>query len=213
MIHQKRKVPFVIYDGGGVLQEVDQLGRDDFVSYTPINPPPYGGTLVASGQYFTPYNWNASQIFPVALRAYYVPLLIPYPMLIDELSINCTVAESGKKCKIGIFSVERGVVGKNIYVNVTGMGSVGQRLIPANISLGAGSYALFFMANASTAKIIRATIFTALLGRISVTSSFNQGVHWYQDLSSFDGDLNDDPTLIIEENSGLLTPQIMARMA
>ena len=209
----KRKAPFVIYDGGGVLQEVDQGNSVDFVAYTPFNPPPYGGTLVASGQYFQSYIWSLFGMTPVALRAYYVPIMIPYPMLIDQFSVYCKTAQGGKKCKIGIFSVERGEVSKNIYVNQLGIGSIGERPIPANVSLGAGSYAFFFMTDADSAEIHRSTIFQGLIGRVTPWSIAREAYHWYQDLSTFDDDLDDDPTLSIEETNSSATPLIAARMA
>jgi len=213
---RKKKFYGVIDDSGGVLQQVDELGAVNFVAYTPFNPPPYGGMLVARGQYFQSYDWETlTPMTPVALRAYYIPVLIPYPMLIDQLSIFCSTAESNKKCKIGIFSVERGEVSKNIYVNQVGMGSIGERVIPANVSISAGSYAFFFMTEASTAKIYRSSTSTGRLGKVKPWDLRSDGYYWYQDLSTFDDDLDDDPVLTIEETiaGGSNIPAVAARMA
>jgi len=188
---------------------VEEPGRDIFRAYTPINPPPYGNKLMASGQYFGPYGSGNSTINPIQFRVYYIPLIIPYPLLINEFMIDIITQDNDSQAKLGIFAIERGKIGKNIYVNTIGLNTTGKRVVPANVSVGAGSYAFIFMTESTIVVVRKSNLTLGLLG-FSAGTEIEDNAYAYNTLAGFDSDLEDDPVTTLSESTSV--PRVMARM-
>ncbi len=179
------------------------------VAYRTKYPTPYGGRVVAVGQYIGTYSIAAGALVLAEKRVYYVPISIPYPLRVTELSVYVTTTEAGKTAYLGIYSIERGVITKHIYSGLISLAVASEVILSANLTLSAGVYALVCYAESTTAAVRVVSVDTPLLP-YSVATGTAQYTHYYEDKASFGDNLVDSPTVTLAVGDA---PHLFAKVA
>ena len=192
--------------GGGLGSVAEAI---PFVAYQTKYPPPIISRLPIADQYIGTYNINNGVIALSNLKAYYMPVIIPYPLIIQELSVYVGTAEANKLARIGVFAYERGVIEDLIYSNLVSLASVGSRAVNANVSLSPGSFILAIVSNATgTAELRKVEVDVPLLG-YGVDTGVNQYTHYHDTKSAWVDGLEDDPTVTLATGDA---PHIFAKV-
>lgn len=180
-----------------------------FVSYATKYPPPFKGRIAVSGQYIGTYSPYVLASKPGALRAYYMPFPIPYPLIIKELSIYIKASvDIDKEARLGIFASERGKIGQLIDDNIIALNTIGIRQVPFNVSLSAGMYFLCYFGESSTIEIIRNYVYTSPLGYANAEATVEY-THYYNDIATFATGLSSDPVVTLATGK---CPHIFAKV-
>lgn len=171
-------------------------------------PPSYPGRIVTSGQFTGTYSPSTSTVGPIPLRVYYIPIQIPYTVLIDMLSVYVTIASPGTQIRLGIFAIERGIITKHITSNITHGSDTGVRSTAIRALVTAGTYALAYI----TDILVTVRTFAAKKGLIGAVdpSSAIDGTHYIEDKDTFAEGFSDDPTVSVD--SFTIGPHIFARI-
>ena len=124
--------------------------------YMPTEPVPFHGQMPQRGQYIGTYSPVGSAIVLAADTIYYVPILIPYPMTLDLLGVYITTIEAGKFVKIGIYPMNRGVIGDLIdSVDPISLGVADLQTGSIQVALAAGAYMFAVLSNATGTGAVR----------------------------------------------------------
>lgn len=193
--------------GGGTAALLAETVK--FIAYQTKYPPVNTSRLPITDQYIGTYNIDNGTITLVNLRAYYLPIIIPYPLIITELSVHVITAEASKIARLGIFEFERGVIEDLIYSNLISLATTGSRTVEANVSLSPGSYVLVMFSDATgTADVRKVAVDTPLLG-YTIISGIIQYTHYYNDIATFATGLSDDPPVTLATGDA---PHIFAKV-
>lgn len=136
--------------------ERDDIATPELISlktYTRTKEIAFSGKLPVNSTYITAQKYNGGIINPIALRAYYVPIMIPYRCHISELGIYCSVIDLAGIARLGVYSFEQGIVGELIYSNIVSLDSIGARIVGADISLDFGIYCLAYLDNSGIVSV------------------------------------------------------------
>jgi len=163
------------------------------VNFTHRQKPFIHGRVAKRDEYIGTYSISAAVFFPVELRIYYLPIYLPYPMSITELSFNCDITDSGKNTIIGIYPLVRGVIGKLLFSNTVTLNVTGPRAITTDMHLGEGTYVLvYFSESAQVAGVKGISHDIPILGYANNTGT-SQSTH-FRETGVFITGLLDNPT-------------------
>lgn len=164
-----------------------------YIAYATERPPPYGGRQIVSGQWLANTGLTGTNFALIALRRYYVPIQVPYALVVNFLGAEITTIASSDTIKVGVLGFERGIVGRIIQQNIVTPNILGVRTAPMLCALSAGTYCLGIMSDGTPGVSI---VNHTLIGIQSPDSIINPG-YYYDDISDYDEGFTDDPTVIV----------------
>ncbi len=141
--------------------------------YMAIYPPPFTGQLPQRGHYIGTYDPTNSSFAPTADTIYYVPIIIPYQIVLDLIGVKVDVAEANKNCKLGIYPIERGYL-KDIILQTDeiSLGTNDFKSEAIEVVLSPGAYVFAFVTDATgTAEIREVGVNVSLLPEPATAAS------------------------------------------
>ena len=110
------------------------------LSYMTIYEPPRQGHLGYSGKYVATYAASGLSASFAKDTIFYIPIRFAYEQTFDRLSLYVD-ASGGANARIGVYPVERGVIGTKIYGSDSfSVASSGLKEVTVDIYLAAGIY-------------------------------------------------------------------------
>jgi len=188
-----------------VLPGSDRLDGQYLVQY----PVPYTGQVVQRGQYIGTYNPSSNTMVLSPTIVYFIPLVITYPIVIDQLGVYVTVPQSGKFCRIGVYRSELGIPGDKIADtgNIV-VGTAGERTGAVSVRLSEGVYLFALGTDAATLEVRASDVRTSVLPELNLSSTAINSFYSETHSSGFK-EFNTTPTTLTLTSGSV--PRIFAR--
>ena len=188
---------------------LDDIEVVELKSYALRNPIPYSKNMGQHSQYLINDTLSISDTVFTALRIYYIPIVIPYPVHVQEIGITITERDDSTQTRLGIFASERGIITDLIYSNIIQNNTTGYRAVAANIQLPKGFFFLAFMTESSILDVKDAGIFEVTFLPHSTPLETKNNTHYFNDISTFSDGFSDDPDVTLANGT---VPTIWVRI-
>jgi len=179
-------------------------------AYNALFPPPFSGMLAKTNQYIAPYAASTGSWPDTAGYIRFVPIIIPYPVWIREMGVYVTTAAPDEEARIGIYPIERGLIGTKIADNCVSLGAINWNGEEFNVHLPPSAYMFAIIFSTGSAQIRRANVLDPILG-FDKEKTVNPAFYTLQ--QTYDGtlpDTVDNDSLILSHSTG--APRVIARV-